>query len=107
MDRMNKLRILESAQAELEEIARVHMALSGPNSARKITCAIYDALDQLARFPLSGPMVRDEPLAAAGYRYILVKKYLIFYRVMGDTVFIYHIAHGASDYPGYLRSILH
>lgn len=106
MDRKNKVEILPPAQAELEEIARVHMALSGPNSARKITGAMYEAMEQLTRFPMSGPMVQDEQLGAAGYRYILVKKYLIFYRVMGDTVFIYHIAHGATDYPSFLRKVL-
>lgn len=37
MDRICKLDILAPAQAELEEIARVHMALSGPRSAQEIT----------------------------------------------------------------------
>ena len=103
MDNRCKLDILPPAQAELEEIARVHMALSGPQSARNITDRIYDAMDQLTRFPLSGPPVRDDELSAAGYRYILAGKYLMFYRLLGDTVVIYHIAHGASDYPKLLQ----
>ena len=37
MDNPVKLEILLPAQAELEEIARVHMALSGPQSARSVT----------------------------------------------------------------------
>ena len=49
MDKLHKLDILLPAQVELEEIARVHMALSGPNSARSITNQIYDAMEQLAR----------------------------------------------------------
>ncbi len=53
MDRICKLDILAPAQAELEEIARVHMALSGPRSAQEITDKIYDAMEQLTRFPLS------------------------------------------------------
>ena len=104
MDYRCKLDILPPAQAELEEIARVHMALSGPQSARNITDRIYDAMDQLTRFPLSGPSVRDDELSAAGYRYILAGKYLMFYRLLGDTVVIYHIAHGASDYPELLKT---
>lgn len=104
MDNRCKLDILPPAQAELEEIARVHMALSGPQSARSITDRIYDAMDQLTRFPLSGPSVRDDELSAAGYRYILAGKYLMFYRLLGDTVVIYHIAHGASDYPKLLKT---
>ena len=104
MDNKCNLDILPPAQAELEEIARVHMALSGPQSARNITDRIYDAMDQLTRFPLSGPPVRNDELSAAGYRYILAGKYLMFYRLLGDTVVIYHIAHGASDYPKLLKT---
>lgn len=104
MGRGNKLDILPPAQAELEEIARVHMALSGPDSARGITDKIYAAMEQLTAFPLSGPPVRDEQLCAAGYRYILAGKYLIFYRLFGDTIVIYHIAHGATDYPKLLKT---
>jgi len=99
MDSRFKLDILAPAQEELEEIARVHMSLSGPDSARNITNKLYAAMEQLTRFPLSGPIVRDDQLRSAGYRYILAGKYLLLYRFMGDTVVIYHIAHGATDYP--------
>lgn len=104
MDSRYKLDILPPAQSELEEIARVHMALSGPQSARSITDKIYDAMEQLARFPLSGPPVRDDELSVAGYRYILAGKYLVFYRLLGDAVVVYHIAHGAADYPKLLKT---
>ena len=103
MEILYKLDILPPAQAELEEIARVHMALSGPQSAHSVTDKIYDAMEQLMRFPLSGPPVRDDLLSAAGYRYILAGKYLVFYRLLGDIVVIYHIAHGATDYPKLLK----
>ena len=105
MDKAYKLDILSPAQAELEEIARIHLALSGPKSARDITDKIYAAMDQLTRFPLSGPAIRDEQLSAAGYRYISAGKYLIFYRQFGDTVVIYHIAHGSTDYPKLLKTM--
>ena len=105
MDRTNKLDILLPPQAELEEIARIHLALFGPKSARDITDKIYAAMDQLTRFPLSGPAIRDEPLSAAGYRYILAGKYLIFYRQFGDTVAVYHIAHGSTDYPKLMKTM--
>ena len=104
MDRICKLDILAPAQAELEEIARVHMALSGPRSAQEITDKIYDAMEQLTRFPLSGPPVRDEQLRVGGYRYILSGKYLVSYRLLGDTVGLYHIAHGATEYPKLFRT---
>ena len=97
--RTYRLEILPSAQSELEEIARVHMALSGPQSARSVTDQIYDAMDQLTRFPLSGPIIRDDELRAAGFRHILAGQCLIFYRALEGLIVIYHIAHGATDYP--------
>lgn len=103
MGKTYELNVLPPAQAELEEIARVYMALSGPQSARKITDKIYEAMEQLTRFPMSGPLVRDEQLNAAGYRYILAKKYLVIYRFWGDTVIVYHIANGATDYPKLIK----
>lgn len=99
MDKTYNLEILPPAQAELEEIAQVHMTLSGPQSARGITDAIYRSMEQLTRFPLSGPPIQDEQLRTAGYRYILANKYLVVYRLLNDTVVIYHIVHGASNYP--------
>lgn len=38
------------------------------------------------------------------YRYILAGKYLVIYRLLGDTVVVYHIAHGATDYPKLFRT---
>jgi plasmid stabilization system protein ParE len=100
------LEILPVAQSEIEEIAHVHMALSGPQSARKITNKLYDAMEQLTRYPLSGPPVRDALLRAAGYRYILANKHMIFYRFLDRTIVIYHVAHGSTDYPSMLKSSL-
>lgn len=98
-EKVYKLEILVLAQAELEEIARLHMALSGPQAARKVTDNIYHAMEQLTKFPLSGPTIQDDELRKAGFRYILAAPYLVFYRFFKDTVTVYHIAHGATDYP--------
>ena len=75
------------------------MALSGPQSARSITDKIYDAMEQLIRFPLSGPPVHDNQLGDTGYRYILAGKYLVFYHLLGDMVAIYYI-----PYPQLLKT---
>ncbi len=94
-----KLEILAPAQTELEEIARLHMLLSGPQSARKVTDQLYHAMEQLTQFPLSGPVIQDDELRTAGFRYILAEPYLIFYRFSEGVVIVYHVAHGATDYP--------
>jgi plasmid stabilization system protein ParE len=94
-----ELALLAPAQRELEEIAMVHLALVGSDSARKITNQILDSLERLKRYPLSGSLPYDRWLKEAGYRLIISGKYIAIYRLIGDTVYVYHIAHGATDYP--------
>lgn len=100
-----KLAILTPAQRELEEIARVYLELAGADSARKITGQILDSLDRLKTYPLSGSLPRDRWLREAGYRLVISGKYIAVYRLIERTVYVYHIAHGASDYPTLLKEI--
>ena len=98
------IQILDPAQAELEEIVSLYASLSGAGSAKKIAGRIFDALEQLSRFPLSGPPMRDAQLRSLGYRFIGVEKYIVIYRFIDDTVIVYHIFDGRSDYPTLFRS---
>ena len=100
------IRILDPAQAELEDIAELYLSLAGAASARKITDGIYDALEQLRRFPLSGARMRDAELRGLGYRFLVVEKFILIYRLIDGTVFVYHIFDGRSDYPTLFRSEL-
>lgn len=103
---MAELVILESAQKEIEDIARVHLNLVGPNSARKITNRILDTLSRLEQFPLSGVIPQDRILRNSGYRYVIAGKYICVYRIIGERVCVYHIAHGASNYPILFKALL-
>lgn len=105
---MAKLVILEPAQRELEEIALTHLHLSGPNSARKITDLIFDTLSRLETFPLSGHPPRDRWLERENYRIVIAGKYIAVYRLFEaeDTVYVYHIAHGARNYPTLFKRLL-
>ena len=103
---MAELVILEPAQRELEEIAQLHLNLVGPNSARKITDLILDTLSRLETFPLSGHIPQDKELRNAGYRLVIAGKYICVYRLVAQTVFVYHIAHGASNYPVTFKQLL-
>lgn len=103
---MAKLVLLEPAQRELEEIAQLHRNLVGPNSARKITNKIFDALSRLEFFPLSGSLPRDKELRDGGYRYVIADKYICVYNLIGETVYVYHIAHGAGNYPLLFKRLL-
>ena len=103
---MAKLVILEPAQRELEEIAQIPLNLVGPNSARKITTPILDTLSRLEIVPLSGPIPQATELRGNGYRLVIAGKYICVYRLISETVFVYHIAHGASNYPVTFKRLL-
>ena len=100
------VQILNPAQGELEQIVQLYRSLAGVRSARRLTDKIYHALDQLAHCPLSGPPMRETELRSLGYRFLVVEKCIMIYRLIGVTVFVYHIFDGRSDYPTLFRSEL-
>ncbi len=100
-----KLEILTQAQREIEEIALVHFELAGPVSARNITDKIFESLERLKTFSLSGSLPRDRQIREAGYRYVISGKHICVYRLIGNTVFVYHIVHGATDYPRLIKDL--
>jgi plasmid stabilization system protein ParE len=105
MDNRYRLELLAPAQRELEEIARAHLELVGPLSARKITDRIYSALEKLRTYPELGIACRDKQLATAGYRMLICGNYLCFYRRIAAIVFICHIVDGRTDYPKLLSDL--
>lgn len=94
-----ELVLLPPAQYELEEIAILHLALVGPNSARKITGRVHDALENLRTFPEMGFACRDDALHMGGYRMLICGNYLCVYRLLDKTVYVYHIVDCRSNYP--------
>lgn len=105
MDEKIKLELLAPAQRELEEIALVHLQLVGPVSARKITNRIYTALEKLERHPNLGIACKDKELSLLGFRMLICGNYLCFYRLLADTLFVYHIVDGRADYPKLLGDL--
>ena len=66
----------------------------------------YDLLTEeiasLSKMPKRCPRPKDLALAAKGYRYLIVKDYLVFYVVSGQTVQIRRILYGRRDYQALL-----
>lgn len=85
-----KLRLLPRAQVDLLEI-EAWLQRERPQSWERQLDAIILGLDQLERYPLSGPVCRDERLALRGFRTISLGRYVAFYKVQRATVFIYRL----------------
>ena len=93
-----KLKLLAPAWRELEEIASYYLLVVGPESARNITDKIFNSFARIQEFPLSCPHVQDEYLRNGDYRMLICDKYVCIYRLLGDTVYVYHIAPSATAY---------
>ena len=63
---------------------------------------LVEQISSLSHMPFRCPRPRDAALAAKGYRYLLVEKYLVFYVVVGDTVQIRRILYARRNYQSVL-----
>ena len=98
-----KLEILKPARDEILEIARFHMEFVGPISAKKITVKLKESLENLRTHPYLGLALDDKDLQRQGYRKLICGNYLCFYRLIGETIFVYHIADGRTEYKRLFR----
>jgi len=97
------IEFLAPAWRELDEISQLHFSLVGAKSAERITSKILDMIERLRTTPYMG-MAVDEPLIRhENYRRLVCERYLCFYKVIGNTVYIYHIIDGRRDYPRLLE----
>ena len=53
-----------------------------------------------------GIIPQDKELRNGGYRYVIAGKYICVYRLIAETVYVYHIAHSASNYPTLFKRLL-
>ena len=74
--------IAEPAKEDLIEIDDyISIELNAPVAVRNILLLMHKSFALLAFSPYSRPKVRDDRLAAQGYRWLAVKNYLVFYTI--------------------------
>ena len=90
-----KIALSAEAEIDLEEIADF---IAKENPARAISFArhLREKCDALATFPARFPLIPRREIH--GIRKMVVGSYLIFYRIVEDTVIVVHILSGAVDY---------
>lgn len=93
-----KVEILPSAWEDLKRIEDYYALQFNVQTAIKVSNHILDVIERLEQFPDSGSLTPDEWLNEQGYRMVLCKKHIAIYRVMKDTVFVYHIADTQTEY---------
>ena len=90
--------ILSSAWEDLKKIEDYYVLQFDVQTAIKVSNNILDVIERLEQFPDSGSLTPDEWLNEQGYRMVICKKHIAIYRVMKETVFVYHIADTQTEY---------
>lgn len=96
-----KVTIYPAAKQDLLDIVDYLNTLS-PETALRYYDLLTEQVASLSHMPERCPHPKDLALAAKGYRYLIVEKYLVFYVVTGDTVQIRRILYGRRDYKALL-----
>lgn len=73
--------------------------------ALKFAAELREQCAALSSFPERGAYPKDRVLKSAGYRYLMHKEYLFFYRVLGESVYIEGIFNAKKDYMRVLKRI--
>jgi len=97
--------LTEPAEKDLRDIARyISQQLNAPIAALNTVRAIGEAIEKLASNALIYPLVRDDRLAAIGYRPLVVKNYIIFFVVSENEkiVDVDRILYGRRDWQSIL-----
>ena len=87
-----RVEILPSAWEDLKKIEDYYTIQFDAETAVKVSDHILDVIERLEDFPDSGSLTPDEWLNEQGYRMVICKKHIAIYRMILDTVFVYHIA---------------
>ena len=101
MAEIYNVRIYPTAEQDLLDIIDYLNTLS-PQTAMSYYDLLTEQIASLSTMPERCPHPRDLALTAKGYRYLIVKDYLVFYRIIGDTVQIHRILYGRRNYQALL-----
>lgn len=95
----NKTKYTPAAVDDMDEIFSF-ISQDNVSSAENMLEKLDYQIAGLADFPNMGSVLSDEEytLIQRGYRFIVVNPYLIFYRIIDNTVIIHRILHGRRDY---------
>ena len=93
-----KVEILPSAWEDLKQIEDYYILQFDVQTALKVSDHILDTIERLEQFPDSGSATPDDWLNEQEYRMIICKKRIAIYRVIHETVYLYHITDTQTEY---------
>ena len=96
---MNRVVYSPKALADLDEIFDyISNKLANPIAAESIVNGILDTADMLKDHSEIGKPLYFSDDIFSGYRYLVYRNYLVFYRINNDIAYIDRILYGKRDY---------
>ncbi len=96
---MNNLHLSEEAQADLAEILEyISNELENHAAALSIVGKITNGMRILRSHPLSGTPLSSVADVESDYRFLVSGKYLTFYRIVDNDVYVDRVLYGRRDY---------
>ena len=96
---MAEIKYTKKAFLDLDSIADyIENELFSPIAAYNTVNKIQDYIDSLSIFPLMGKSLSSVVDIDTDYRFLVCGKYLTFYRVEDDIVYIDRVIYGRRDY---------
>ena len=96
----SKIEYSPKAVRDLDEIwDYIKIELCNPSAAQNTIEGIMDKIDDLAMFPESGAKLEFDNELESGYRFVVFKNYLAFYRLRPDNVvYVDRVVYAGRDY---------
>ena len=104
----SKVEYSPKAVRDLDEIwDYIENELCNPSAAQNTVDGIMDKIDDLAMFPESGAKLEFDNGLESGYRFVVFKNYLAFYRLRPDNVvYVDRVIYAVRDYMRILFPII-
>lgn len=98
------LHITKTAERDLTSAADyIEFTLKNPSASDNLLDLAEEKITNIINYPMSRPVVDDPILSAWGIRYIIVDKYLAFYIIYENTIYIIRFLYGKRDWISILR----
>lgn len=99
MSKNMKIKYTSAGINDMEE-AFSYISQDNADTAEILLTKLNHNISQLVVFPQMGSVLSEEEytLLRHGYRFIVVHPYLVFYRIIENTIIIHRILHGRRDY---------
>jgi toxin ParE1/3/4 len=91
------VRVLRRAERDVQEVYD-YLAREAPDRADTVVDGLFSTMESLANNAERAALPRDAHLRARGYRFLIRRPYLIFYKVTPRMVRIYRVVHGKRAY---------